>query len=116
MIQVFFLSFNRAQIETIGRLTAVFLGSFVSPSWLLLKQAMYPFLDLDLLLKKDIGLGTFVQMVGQLQSFGPEALLYKLIPSIFLCGVASCCFFLLCSFVGKYAARVLMDRYSVPAA
>src|SRR5687768_15093511 len=105
MIQVLFISFTRAQIETLGRLLAIFLGSFVSPTWFLLKQSLSPYINIDLLMQKDIGLMTFVNLIGQLESFGPRALMYELIPSLFLCTLASLCFFVLCGYIGKYAAR-----------
>ena len=79
-----------------------------------LEQVLAPY-HLEVLLQKEIGLMTFLNLIAQLQSFGPRVLMYDLMPALFLVTVASLCFFLLCGLLGKWAARYLANRLAVAA-
>jgi hypothetical protein len=68
------------------------LGMFFSPSWLMLENALKPFVDIKAVLHSSNTLVAYAAMIQQIRALDPQVILGSLIPSLLLCMLTSILF------------------------
>jgi len=104
------LSISPKQLEVLGRLAGVALGSLVSPLWPMLTWVMKPYIDLQAFMASDNYLVSYFELVSRLREAGPAALVFGLIPQILLCAVVGIAFLYITGQLGLYATRYFIRR------
>ena len=112
MFKVFFFELSKRQLEVLGQLTAVMVGSLFSPWYAMLERTLAPYISLDKLLSPDImvALSTYLQLIRNMKAAGTAELMYSFIPSLGLCIVTMVAFLVACNFVGLFATRLVLER------
>lgn len=112
MFKVFIWELSKRQLEVLGQLAAVSVGSMFSPWYPMLQRILAPYADLNRLVSPDtsMALSTYLQLVHNMKAAGNEELLYSFIPSLGLCIAVLTVFLLTCNFVGLFATRLILER------
>jgi hypothetical protein len=99
--------FNFMTVERIGRFVAVCIGSFVSPTWLLIQETLKPYIHLASLSRVGALQSEMTSMMIRFHQH-PDHVATVLIPSLLGCLVFSFAYLYICGKLGEYGARYLL--------
>lgn len=96
---------DRIQTERLGKAVSIFIGTFFSPAWVLMKFTLNQFLAFDELSGKNgTQLDNLIQLIARIEDLGSFTLLFQLVPLLTLCLLCSFGFLFLCGKLGETLA------------
>ncbi len=104
-----FSSLSPGQLEFLFRALAMMAGSSISPGWHLFREAVRPWIDVQMLARSDNPVLEILQFYHRLQ-LDRELLISSLMPKLFLCLAISLTFIFICNKIGQLAARYVINK------